>query len=207
MKWLGKRLLRIISSALAIVLAAVLFPYAKPWLSDLLPQGKYQRISMLLTHELEEAGELTVIKYADTGIMHTETNALFLGKIQEVTVPYSYEIGFGFKLSDVHVRAEETGLSVYLPEIGILYDTFQATDNPEIKDFWNLLSQKQYQKMLDDQSAACRAEYEANAQYHEETWEAACRALEGLFRQWSGQSLSLTFLQGPPPETEATPEI
>ena len=205
MKWLGKRLVRIISSALAIILAAVLFPYMKPWLSDLLPEGKYQRLSVLLTHELEEAGEMTVLKYSDTGIMHTETNALFLGKIQEVTVPYAYEVGFGFKLSDVHVRPDENGLAVYLPEIIILYDTFQATDNPEIKDFWNLLSQKQYQKMLDDQAAACRKEYASNDLYRQETWDAACKALDGLFKQWSGQSLALTFLQGPPPEPSPTP--
>ena len=198
MKKLLKRLLRTLSLALALTLAAVFYPYIQGWLGDLLPQGKYERISTLLTHELQEAGELTVLRYEDTGVMHTQTNALFLGSVQEVTVPYAYEIGLGFPLNEVVIQPGETAIQVIVPPIRMLYDSFQVTGSPEVKDFWYHLTESRYQKMLDDQAAACREAYAHPEAYHQEAWGAACKTLESLFAQWTRESLPLTFVSQAP---------
>ena len=194
MKKMLKRFVRILSLALSLTLAAVFYPYIQSWLGNLLPQGKYERISILLTHELREAGELTVLRYEDTGIMHTKTNALFLGSVQEVTVPYAYEIGLGFPLSEVIVQAEESAIQVVIPPIRMLYDSFQVTGTPEVRDFWYQLTETRYQKMLDDQAAACRDGYLREESYQAEAWNAACKTLESLFTQWTQENLSLSFI-------------
>jgi len=194
MKRFFKRILRIISLALALMLAAVFYPYAKDWLQGIFPQGKYERISTLLTHELEEAGELTAIRYTDTGIMYAETNALFLGSVQQVSVPYAYEIGLGFPLSEVKIQPLENAMEVTLPQIRMLYDSFQVTGEPEVNDFWYHLTESRYQKMLDDQALSCREEYLEGEQYRQEAWDAACKTLQTLFAQWANESLIITFV-------------
>jgi len=189
--------LRIISLALALMLAAVFYPYARDWIHRIMPQGKYERISTLLTHELKEAGELTAIRYTDTGILHAETNALLIGSVQQVTVPYAYEIGLGFPLGEVTIRALENALEVTLPEIRMLYDSFQVTGEPEVNDFWYHLTESRYQKMLDDQALSCREGYLENPQYQQEAWDAACKTLQALFVQWANESMAITFVSAP----------
>lgn len=193
MRTVLKFLLRALALALAITLVIVIYPYARQWLSSILPQGKYEQVSKLLSHQMEKAGELTAIKHTDTGLMTSTTNAFLIGNVQTVKVPYAYEIGLGFKLSDVRLDSGESGITAYLPPITMLYDSFQVTGEPEVKDFWYKLSEKKYQQMLDEQAEKCRAEYIGNEKYLQEAWEAACEALEKLFLQWSGEKLSLTF--------------
>lgn len=199
MKRLLKRILRVISLALALTIAFALYPYARDWLKSHMPQGKYERISTLLTHELQEAGELTAVRFQDTGVMHTETNALFLGSVQEVTVPYAYEIGLGFPLSEVTIQAQGSVIQVSIPEIRMLYDSFQVTGEPEVRDFWYQLTESRYQKMLDDQAKSCREAYQDPDLVKEAAWDAACKALESLFSQWADESLILSFVPAASP--------
>ena len=76
----------------------------------------------------------------------------------------------------------------------MLFDSFQVTGAPQIEDFWYRLSETQYQKMLDEQAAACRSAYLENDALMQEAWAAACETLTGLFQQWSGEALPLSFV-------------
>ena len=195
MKRLLKWALRVLSLALILAAAAALFPYVRGWLGGLLPQAKYERTAALLSHEMEKAGELTAVRHTDTGVMTARTNALLIGTVQQVSVSYAYEIGLGFSLADVRLRAEEGSLIAALPEIRMLYDRFEVTDAPQVQDFWYRLTEARYQQMINDQAAACRAEYLENPAFREEAWSAACEALEKLFSQWAGESLSVRFVR------------
>ena len=191
---LVRRLAAIVTLALAIILADVLSPYLKDWLSLLLPRIDYQRAAVQLTHEMEKAGELVAIRNTDTGMMTGPINAKFLGKVSEVTAPYLYEIGLGVKLADVALTPEENSLTVAVPEAGMLYDSFQVTGNPQTNDFWGFATQRRYQQMQNDQQQACRQGYLEDPVYMEQAWEAVCEQLEALFRQWTGESLRLQFV-------------
>lgn len=193
MKRLGKRLLRVLTLALALTIAAVLLPYARDWLGAYLPQGKYERASRLLSHEMQRAGELTAVRHVEQGVMKTETNALFIGSVQSVSVPYTYEIGLGFSLDEVRLTPTERSISVAVPEIRMLYDSFQPSGEAEVHDFWYRLTEKQYQKMLDDQAAACREKYLGDADAQAQAWDAACEALRTLLSQMAGEKLPLAF--------------
>lgn len=195
MKRLLKFPLRVVALALALILAATLFPYAQQWLSELLPQGKYERFSKQLTHKMEKAGELTAVRYSDTGMMEAQTNALLIGSVQRVKVPYAYEIGLGLSLADVRLTATDTELVAAIPEARMLYDSFQVTGEPEVNDFWYRLTETRYQEMINEQAAACRSAYLENQQYLEEAWSAACEAIGALLVQWAGEQLPLTFVK------------
>lgn len=194
MKKIGKFLLRVLTLALVTLLVVTLLPYAREWLGALLPQGKYQRASQLITHQMEKAGELTAVRHTDTGVMTAHTDALLIGTVQRVSVPYTYEIGLGFSLRDVRLTATESGIQAALPAVRMLFDSFQVTGEPQIEDFWYRLSEAQYQKMLDEQAAACRSAYLENNALLEEAWAAACEALTGLFQQWAGEALPISFV-------------
>ena len=190
-----KRIVLILTLALAIILADVFSPYIKKWMAGFLPHINYETAAVQLTHEMEKAGELIATRYTDTGIMTGDLKALFLGTVGNVTAPYLYEIGLGVKLEDVKLTPEENELKVTVPAPQMLYDSFQVTGEPESKDFWRLTGEQQYQRMQDAQQETCREKYVSDPAVMQQVWEAVCEQLETLFRQWTGENLQLRFLR------------
>ena len=192
---IARRLTIIVTLALALILADMLSPTVKSWVYRLLPHVDYQSAAVQLAHEMEKAGELIAVRHTDTGVMTGEINAKFLGTVSKVTAPYLYEIGLGIKLADVKLTAGESELTVTVPQAQVLYDHFQVTGDIQNNDFWGLGTQQRYQKMLDEQQAACRQGYLDDPQFMREAWEASCEQMGTLFRQWTGEDLQLRFLQ------------
>ncbi len=193
MKWLGKKILSVIGLALVITLAAALYPYIRQMVREWLPQGKYDRATMLISHEMEKAGELTAVRYTDQAVMEASTKALLIGEVQNVKAPYSYEIGLGIRLADVQLTAGDAGITVAVPDVEMLYDSFRVTGSPEVQDFLYKLSESRYQKMIDDQAAACRTRYLGDAECLNAAWDAACETLKSLIGQWTGETIPLQF--------------
>ena len=185
---------RILTVAILAAVLLVGLPFARQWVKRLFLPGDYQSISVYLTHNMEEAGELTAMRYTDTGVMTNTTAAFLIGTVQKVTVPYSYEIGLGFPLSEVRLEAVGQSLTVHVPPIRMLYDKFEVTGKPEVSDFWYRLSETQYQKMLDAKSLQCRQEYTDNETCLQEARNAARTQLSALFSQWMGRELTLSFV-------------
>ena len=191
MKKITKLLVRILCLTCAILLAAVLLPAVK----SLLPQPGYARTSTQLTHAMQEAGELTAVTYTDTGVAVAETKALLVGTVLKVSIPYEYKIGFGFALKDVVLEANESNIAVYLPDIVMLHDSFTVTGEVQVEKLLYDLTEKHYQQILDDEALSCRKRYLDGTEYQQAAWDAACKALSGLFSQWTGEeNLPLTFL-------------
>ena len=194
-KWIARKIGGIVAAALVIVLVIILLPYVRGWIGHLLPGLDYAKMSELLTHEMELKGELLAVTYSDTGLM-TGTVSSFV----TVKAPYSYEIGYGLKLAQVVLTPEEEGIEVLVPDAQILYDSFNITGDPEISDPFGLAAKDRlmgngdlYQRLVDDEHAACRMRYENDPEYSQKAWDAAVEQLRQLFLQWSGQELSLTF--------------
>lgn len=198
MKRLLKWLSRVVALALALLLAVTLLPYTGNWLRQLLPQGKYEQTSTLLTHEMQKVGELTAVRHSDTGVMVATVDALLVGTVQRVIVNYAYEIGLGLRLSDVTLTPTESGITVSVPDAQMLYDSFTVTSQPEINDFWYRLTESRYQEMLDEQAASCRAGYLDDNDLMQQAWDAACQQLAALFAQWTDEGLPLQFVHASP---------
>ncbi len=194
MKTIGKWFLRVLATALGIILAVTLLPYAKTWMASLFGQINYSQISRTLTHEMSEVGKLTSVEYSDTGVMEATTEALFIGTVQRVSVPYQYDIALGIDLDKAVVESGEDSITVYLPDAELLSDKLTATDDPTIDDFWNLLTEKRYQAMLSAQEEKCRLAYADDADVMEGAWSSARRTLEKLMSTWlDGLKINIQF--------------
>ncbi len=193
MKRAGKALLRVAGLALAITLAVFLIRWGWGWFSGNMLQGKYERATEIIAHEIQRVGELTAVKYTDSSVMHSSTKALLIGDVQTVSVPYTYEIGFGVHLNGVAVAAGEDGLVFTVPDAVMTYDSFQVTGKPEVSDFLYPLSEERYQQMLDEQAAECRKKYLEDPACLENAWQETCGRIRQLAEQWTGEELTVTF--------------
>lgn len=190
-----RRMVLIVTLAVALTLADALSPYVKSWMSHILPGIDYQTASVLLAHQMEKAGELIAVRYTDTKVMEGKKEILGAYTAIGVKAPYRYEIGLGIKLEDVKLEIGEGELVVIVPNPQVLYDYFQVSGEIQKHDFWNLLSEQMFQEMQDEQHVACRQSYLDDPEYMEKAWEASCEQLEALFRQWTGENLQLRFLR------------
>lgn len=195
MKTVGKKLLKIVSLALALSLAAALFPYVRDLAAGLLPQEKYRRAVQVISHEMEKTGELTALRFTDREVMENTTNALLIGEVQKVTVPYTYEIGLGVDLTQVTAEAGDGGIIVTVPDAGMIFDSFRTAGDPSVTDFFYPLNETRYQEMQNRQAADCRAKYLNDPEQMERAWQAACEALKGLIVQWTGEDLPVQFVR------------
>ncbi len=217
-RWLRRWLIRIAIIALVVLLAYNLFPYFVRWIGSLIPGAKVEIDTDFLSHKMEEAGELIAVRVTDTGVLEAKTGILG-ATTATFKAAYSFEVGFGVNLKEVSLKAAEDGLTVEVPEAKILYDSFEIVGEPEIWDptgvqFWNRLLGKGdlYQQLVNEQHAACLAEYTENAEYMQTAWEKTCDQLGDFLRgvvseeygDKAGKTLQLTFVH-PGEKTESPP--
>ena len=183
MKLIGKWLLRIVSSAAIMALMVALLPYATNLLGLLFPNPDPIYATTLLKREMAKVGKLTCMEYKDTGIAAATTEALFLGDVQKVSVPYEYVIALGVDLEQVKISATEDSVVLTIPPTQMLYDSFNVTGEAQIEDFWLPLSQSRYQKILDDRAAACQKDILTNEDLMEEARKATHEKVAALYRQ------------------------
>lgn len=184
MKRLFKWLARVVGLALALMLAFSLWPYFRSAVTSLIGKMDYSQAAQTLTHEMREVGKLTAVEYKDTGVMDAKTDALLLGTIQKVTVPYQYEISLGIDLSLVQIESVQDGLNVYLPDVELISDKLTVTGDAQIEDFWHLMTENRYQAMLDSQALSLREGYINNKDTMDRAYDSAQKALEKFFSGW-----------------------
>lgn len=189
-RWIKRRIIRIVTLALTVALVIALLPYMRGWLAKLLPGLDFERTSVLLTHQMEEVGELIADRHTDTGRLYGKISVFV-----SVEAEYTYEIGIGIKLSEVVLTPQENGIQAALPEARVLYDSFTINGDPKFSDPLNLRQfDDPYQRLVEDQHAACRKGYEENQEYMRHAWDTAAEQLRQLFVQWSGEEFPLTFV-------------
>lgn len=207
MRRILKFFLRIIALAAIITLVIVLYPHVSEWISSSILDDKYEATTVRLTQEMKKAGDLTAVRYQETGLMEAKIDAALVGSVGHVKAPYSYEIGLGFSVADVVLTETENGIEAALPEIRMLYDQFLITGEPEISDVWQMMTEQRYQKILDDQHAQCRTKYLKQHEHVEQAWKAACEQLQNLFSDWAGQQVSITFVHKVNMDQGTTPTV
>lgn len=196
MKTIKKLLIKLLSIAIVIFLIITFWPSIRSWLAGMLPNSQFEHTSTQLSHTMESKGDLVIATYTDTGVAYAKKDAALIGTVAEVNVPYQYEINFGFPLSEVTLTATEKGITVKIPPIRVLSENFSVTGEVKKNDFWRLIDENSYQRIINDQAAACLAQYTANDAYATDLWNAACKALTTSLCEWSGDAdLPLTYVK------------
>lgn len=177
-------IVRVVSVAVILCLVIVLLPSISKLVSNLLPKASPQITSVILKQEMAKVGKLTTVEYTDTGILSAATTALFIGDVQKVTVPYTYQLALGIDLDQAQVSIQDELITFTVPALSLLYDKLTVTEDPTVDDFWYPLSEAQYQKILDTEEAARRKAYLDDPNAMEEAWHATTEKLGALFGQW-----------------------
>lgn len=184
MKRIGKWCIRLLSTALILALVIAALPYASRMLGLLFPQADPVYTTTLLKREMAKVGKLSCLEYQDTGVAAASTSALFLGEVQKISVPYTYQIALGVDLNQVSFSPQADRIVLRLPTVEMLYDSFTVSGEAEIHDFWLPISQAGYQAFLDDQAAACRQAILSDSQLMAQARDAAVEKLAALYAQW-----------------------
>lgn len=193
MKGFFKWILRVLTISLVVILAVVMIPYVKPLIANLLNKTNYSQVAEILSHEMMETGKLTAVEYCDQGEMTSKTDALIIGTVQSVSVPYRYDIALGLDLSRVEVETEPDSLIIYLPSIELISDKLTVTGDAKVNDFLFPLTNKRYQDMLDAYALSCREAYMNNQTLLDEAWTSAAKTLKELFSKWIEESNNLNI--------------
>ena len=202
-RWIG-RTVRIAVLCALVALGVLYYNPIARFVNALINGVDYTATAQLLSHELEEVGELVTLRATDTGVLTGTIKAKFLGTVSEIKAPYVYEIGLGIRLTDVRLQPEESSLTVFVPPAQVLYDSFQVTGETTGSDFLGQATKDRYQKLQDDQHRICREGYENDAETVRKAWDSACEQLKTLFSQWSGQNLSLHFVSSEEKKIDAS---
>ena len=194
MKKIIKFIVRVVALALALILAYTAVPYVRDWAERALFKAGFTRSASVLAHEVEKLGEMTSLRMRDDGVMDASVDALLVGKVASVKVRYRYEIGFGVDLTAAIVTETDKGAIVELPRVKMLYDSFTAQNEPEIQDFFSLVTKQKYQEMLNEQALACREKYTLDKDILEQALQAAVIAVDRLCREWSSADFECTVV-------------
>lgn len=190
-KWLG----RIIGSAVSLVLIIVLLPYASRLASTLMPDlsGNAITTSVTLSREMKSSARLETAVVDDEGVITSSTSALLLGKVQSVTIKYSYHASIGIDLKKVNIKVSGNKITFTLPQLEVLSDSLTPEEIVR-DDFWYPLTDSRRQQLLDEEAEKCRAYYLSQNESSDKAWQDTIDAMESTVAKWVGMGNSkLTF--------------
>ena len=180
-KWLGS----LLGKVLATVLVIVLLPYAAKMVEAVMPDlsGAAVNTSVMLSKKLADSARLETNVLDVEGVLNSQTNAMFIGTVQDVSIAYKYHASVGIDLSKVGMSVSGNTITFQLPEMEILADSLIPTAI-ERDDFWYPLTDARRQQLLDNERAACAKKQLAELNASEDAWENTVSALEATVADW-----------------------
>jgi len=191
LKRIGKWLLKPIAAAIIICLVIAFLPQITSLVRHLFPSGDPIVTSQLIKSKMEEVGKLTVVEYTDSHTVEAHRSAIFFDA-QRVSFPYDYKVALGIDLTKVSVAYTENQMIFTLPPIEVLYDELTVTGEIEKWDFLYHFTEKDYQKLLENEKASCKQGYLENQEIMSTAFNQAVNAMKSLFAVWLKDS-HLTF--------------
>lgn len=155
-----------------------------------------QWVSERFSEELKEKNEWVVFETILTGQETVTQSAWLLGKVQEVTVPYSYAIRFVVDLSQSNVKATGNTIQVSLPAPLPAYSRLDVDDDSMKKIDWLYpLTPERYAEIKKSIEDKLYAETSLNQTYLDAAWETTVRNVKSLFRAVAEQANSNTGIE------------
>ena len=180
-KWLGS----LLGKVLATVLVIVLLPYAAKMVEAVMPDlsGAAVNTSVMLSKKLADSARLETNVLDVEGVLNSQTNAMFIGTVQDVSIAYKYHASVGIDLSKVGMSVSGNTITFQLPEMEILADSLTPTAIVR-DDFWYPLTDARRQQLLDNERAACAQKQLAELNASEDAWKNTVSALEATVAGW-----------------------
>lgn len=196
MKRFFRWLVKVIGSALTIILVIVLFPHASKLAAQLMPDesGAAIKASAILAQRLESSARLETLKVQEKGVLNYDIQAALIGSVANINASYVYEASFGIDLSKVLLQPSGDQLVFILPEPELIQDSLTPKEVYR-DDFWFPgFSDSDYEKLMENERVARRDVY-LNGEKLEQLKAATIAAFESTIQVWLQELNSTLSLQ------------
>ncbi|MBQ8202392.1 MAG: DUF4230 domain-containing protein [Clostridia bacterium] len=185
MKKFFQWLLKLIGSALTMVIVLALLPHASRLMASLMPDesGAAIRASAVIARKLETTARLETLAVSEEGVLNYDINAAFIGTVASVNVKYQYNASFGIDLKSVRMQVSGSRIIFSLPEPILLNDSLTPIEVYRNDDWYPYFDDNDYQKLLEDERIACRERY-LSGEYAQQLWDAATTAMDETVGRW-----------------------
>lgn len=166
------RLLFVVVLLIAVVAAALLFspnPTRAKWLSE------------CFSETLKEKNELVVYSGERTGREIYQRNALLIGTVQEVELPYTFSFDYSVELSNAKVEADGSTINVRVPGPSLCSHKLSILDSEvERSGVLVVLTPEKYTSIKLELEQRLVEETKTNEQYLTDAWDVTVRNLTNL---------------------------
>ena len=137
MKRFLRWLVKVVTSAVTLVLVFVMLPHAVKLAAKLMPDesGAAIKASAVIAAKLENSARLETIRVEEEGVLDYSVKPAFLPTVAEITAKYRYEASFGVDLNKVAIRLTGNHLTFLLPECELIQDSITPTEIYR-DDYW-----------------------------------------------------------------------
>lgn len=185
MKRFFRWLVKVLTSAVTLVLVFVMLPYAVKLAARLMPDesGAAIKASAIIASKLESSARLETLRVEEEGVLDYSVKPAFLPTVAEITAKYKYEASFGVDLSKVTIDITGNHLTFTLPPFELIQDSITPTEIYRDDYWYPWIKDEKYEKLFEDERIARREDYLSGAR-SAELWQATTAAFEKTIIAW-----------------------
>lgn len=202
MKRFFRWLVKVLTSAVTLVLVFVMLPHAVKLAARLMPDesGAAIKASAVIAAKLENSARLETLRVEEEGVLDYSVKPAFLPSVAAITAKYKYEASFGVDLSKVTIQLNGSHLTFLLPDCELIQDSITPTEIYR-DDFWYpWIKDEKYEKIFEDERTARRAVY-LSGEKSATLWDATTAAFKKTIAAWMQEmNTQLTFTCALAPE-------
>lgn len=185
MKALFRWLLKLLTSAVTMVLVFVMLPYATRFAARIMPDeaGAAIKASAVIAEKLQNSARLETLRVEEEGVLNYSVKPAFLPAVAEITARYKYEASFGVDLSKVTIQIAGSHVTFVLPQHEVIQDSLTPTEIYRDDYWYPWIKDEKYEKLFEDERIKRRNDY-LNGEKESALWTATVDAFEKTIAPW-----------------------
>lgn len=173
----------VIGTIIALAATIVLLPYAGDIVNKIMPDvtSAAERTAGVISSKLSESARLESITVTESGTVNHDLSLAGIS-VGGVTFDYDYTASFGIDLKRVQMVVSGSKIVFMLPQPELILDDL-VPRNISRKDTLVIISDDDYEALLERERLACRARY-LSGDRQQELWDATVRVMQSTVGVW-----------------------
>ena len=173
----------VIGTIIALAATIVLLPYAGDIVNKIMPDvtSAAERTAGVISSKLSESARLESITVTESGTVNHDLSLAGIS-VGGVTFDYDYTASFGIDLKRVQMVVSGSKIVFMLPQPELILDDL-VPHNISRKDTLVIISDDDYEALLERERLACRARY-LSGDRQQELWDATVRVMQSTIEVW-----------------------
>lgn len=173
----------VIGTIIALAATIVLLPYAGDIVNKVMPDvtSAAERTAGVISSKLSESARLESITVSESGTVNHDLSLAGIS-VGGVTFDYDYTASFGIDLKRVQMVVSGNKIVFMLPQPELILDDL-VPRNISRKDTLVIISDDDYEALIERERLACRARY-LSGDRQQELWDATVRVMQSTVEVW-----------------------